>query len=595
MASISKNNIVCAYRLNDQDSYAYALQYKALHELDDEQLVPLPCTNTHILANYSDFLDQVENPLYDAINQDLVNRTIYAVVLMPFVPGGFYDGTDIISSTSRISRLYQTLNKNVNNIYFNRQIFKRFDEIDAQNYLICTRIDGVNLTVDRWFNNLQNFKYSLAVEGNFYIDAYSAYTYAGAKDYESEIVAFGNDFAPKLNLAIQKTAIYNNVADPVFPSIRNDSIFWGYGADRGARGFFKSSPFSRVFFYNADFDGALDIRNPSSRSWPAVALSQGYMATAGCLSASNTSVFLRPRPFFDCMSRGATLGEAFLFSQPLLDSSMVCFGDPLQIFQFREPVVDDGLLPIVESWQNMQENFAKTAALLFRKAQIAETLRNYVALGTDEKVITDLMYKFDAIYVSYNDTRWKYDLQPLFNYFSKYATQLNQKRQVVLYDNLDTFLQNAQLEIRKIPPKISDVLLQTKLDDAFIQGINPASIYPIGSWVFEADLEHYFGEYRFYNFDLEVARTLDDFDNNKQIIIKDSLTNNANWFYEEGDNTFKPFVGTGLTSAYEGKKVRYVSSASEYLERGLFYWFRFRQKDELETFDWRYFEILIYR
>lgn len=77
--------------------------------------------------------------------------------------------------------------------------------------------------------------------------------------------------------------------------------------------------------------------------------------------------------------------------------------------------------------------------------------------------------------------------------------------------------------------------------------------------------------------------------------MKDSLTSSEGWFYEEGDNTFKQFLSTGLTSAYEGKKVRYVSSDSESLQRGLFYWFRFRQKDELETFDWRYFEVLVYR
>lgn len=508
MASISKNNVICVYRENDQDSYDYALQYQSLHQLDSEQLVAIPCTNTHILANYSDFLDQVETPIYDAITNDLANRTIYAVVLMPFVPGGFTDGTDIISSTSRISRLYQTLTKDTQNIYFNRQIFKRFDEIDAQNYLICTRIDGVNITVDRWFNNLQNFKASLAVEGNIYIDAYSSYTYSGAKNYEAEIVAFGNELAPKLNLTIQKTAVYDAAVDPVFPSIRNDSIFWGYGAERGARGFFKTTPFSRIFFYNADFDGALDIRSTSSRSWPAVALSQGYMATAGCLSASDASRFLRPKPFFDCLFRGATLGEAFLFSQPFLDSTMVCFGDPLQVFQFRDREIADGLLPIVEAWQNMQEDFGKTAALLYRKGQIAEFLREYVALGTDEKVITDLMYKCDAIYNAFANDRWKYDLQPLFKYFSNYATQLNKQKPTILYEDLNTFLENAKLETQNISPKIADILLQIKNDSFFVASINQSNIYPVGSWVFEAELEHYFGEYRFYNFELEVAQTL---------------------------------------------------------------------------------------
>jgi hypothetical protein len=82
-------------------------------------------------------------PIFAAMNSGtLVNRNVFGFVLMPFVPGGFYDGENIVSATSRLSRMQSSYARNNTNPIYNRQIFKRFNDDDAINFMICSRIDG---------------------------------------------------------------------------------------------------------------------------------------------------------------------------------------------------------------------------------------------------------------------------------------------------------------------------------------------------------------------------------------------------------------------------------------------------------------------
>ena len=65
--------------------------------------------------------------------------------------------------------------------------------------------------------------------------------------------------------------------------------------------------------------------------------------------------------------------------------------------------------------------------------------------------------------------------------------------------------------------------------------------------------------------------------------------------FEDYNGDFRPFDGNGITSNYEGRKIRYTNQDEEILERGEFYWFRIRQKDDLQEFEWRYFRTIVFR
>ena len=118
--SITTNNVVFVYRAGDSDSLEVARYYQSLHDLDDRQLISVPCSDTEILDNETEFNTQVLNPLDDALYGSaslLINDeygsflNIWVIILGYNVPGGFYDDFDIISSTSRISRINYSYSK----------------------------------------------------------------------------------------------------------------------------------------------------------------------------------------------------------------------------------------------------------------------------------------------------------------------------------------------------------------------------------------------------------------------------------------------------------------------------------------------------
>jgi hypothetical protein len=588
MADFAKENLICVYRQNDSDSYAFALRYKNIYDLDDDQIVAIPCSNVEIVADYLTFMAEVESPISVALSSGtLANRSVYGIVLMPYVPGGFYDNGNIVSSTSRLSRMKSSYSRNTQNPIYNRQIFKRFDESDALSHMICSRIDGPNSVVEKWFENIENTNFRLLATGDFFLDSYSAYTYDGSSDYESELKTFGQDYLNRLGVGMQLTTRIKATKDPFFPSLTNDSFYWGWGADRGSTSFFKTTPHLRGFFYNADKDGALTVRNITGRTWPLLAIRSGYVATAGSMKADDAKEYLRPTPFMDALYRGATLGEAFIFSQPYLDSSVCCLGDPLQVFQFPTPLDTNTLVPLNQSWQNMEDYLAKAVISDYRRSNVIKNLRNKIANGTDEQVQVDLLYPFNDLYNKYNDRSWRSDFYLVTKDFFNYATGLNRKQYDITYNSISDYLSYTG-------NKVSDIILETLPDANWVNQIDAANIKTIGSWDFVTELEHYYGEFRFYNIELEVAQFYDDFDLGQQIFIKKTFDDTTNWYYEDLDGNYQPFSSNGITSNYVGRKIKYASQSTELLSRGEYYWFRVRQIDELQTFDWRYYQMIIY-
>ena len=98
--------------------------------------------DSEILSSEAVFNTQLLNPINNAITNsaELANRTIWGIVLGYNIPGGFRSGSDIISSTSRISRYSSSFSKKIKNKLYNRSVFQRFDSSDAERAVICSRI-----------------------------------------------------------------------------------------------------------------------------------------------------------------------------------------------------------------------------------------------------------------------------------------------------------------------------------------------------------------------------------------------------------------------------------------------------------------------
>lgn len=586
-ATIGPENVVVVYRQADSESQEFAERYQSIHGLSSDQLVAVPCSAIEILADYDTFASEVETPLANALaSSPLSDYTIYAIVLMPRVPGGFYHGGDIISSTSRLSRIGHAFSKKTLNPLFDRKTFKRFDSVDMQFARICTRFDSPTGAITReWFDNSENALRQMFVTGTFYFDPYSAFHNAGASQYEEELLYFHDNLLQRLGLEVVSSFQVDPYIDPLIPSVQQDSFFWGWGADRGSLTYFKTTTALRGFFYNGDFSGAQSMRDIDSRAWPLLAIRKGYVATAGAMSDPTIGGFLRPTPLFDAMFRGATLGEALLFSVPHLDWTMAFFGDPLMRFTFPSDLGEVELVDFDRAWQTMADCTAKSIINIYRKTQLAEELANYIIGGSDMEAALDLVKPANVLKNVNNDTSWKNDYICLSKALINTSTIRNQTTYERHFTTLPYYLSQTE-------NKVTEILLDTLQNDAVKNAIDPRFIEEEGTWDLTFELEHTPGTFAFYHFELDVSATA-DFDD--IIISKDSFDSLTGWYYEDSEGNYQPLGVNGLTSNYAGKNVRYVSQEGENLQRGSYYYFRIRQKDQLTTFPAREFRQVIYR
>jgi len=585
--AIGPENVVVVYRRDDGESREFAERYRDFYSLDNNQLVDVPCSQIEIVANYGKFQDEVETPLKSALNTGpLDDRTVFAVVLMPRVTGGFYDGGDIISATSRISRMYHPFLKKEKNPLYNRQTFKRFDGNDADIGLICTRFDSPTAAITtEWFDAAEEAARQVFVKGKFFFDPYSAYHRAGAEDYELELLFFFNGLLQRLGLDIETTVRVDPYDDPLISSLENDSFYWGWGADRASLSFFKSSIHLRTFFYNADFDGAEVMRSIDARSFPVLAIRSGYAATAGHMSNPGIDGFLRPCPFFDGLFRGATLGETLLFSVPHLNWTTAFFGDPLMQILFPEDFDDTGLVNVDVAWGNMANNLAQSIVNIFRKSNIIKNLRDEILKGKDLNVSLALVNPMEEVFKNYNLVSWRNDYVNVVKSLINFATARN-------ITNFDRHFPKLNEYLARTDNKVTEILLETLQNKELIDTIDEEFIETEGSWDLEFVLEHEQGTFAFYHFELEVSDK-EDFSN--ILLNKKSREDISGWFFENSEDDFETLTNNGLPSSFAGRNVKYVNQGGESLTRGVFYYFRIRQSDQLRTFDFRTFKRVIYR
>ncbi len=586
---LSKDNLVCVYRNNDDYSFSIAKKYADIYKLNNNQIIGINCSNIEILPSYETFLDEIENPILQALSDSSRSfLSVYAIVLMPFVPGGFLYNNNIISSTSRLSKIYHNFSYNIYNNLYNRQSFNKFNGEDALSSLICTRIDGPESVVENWIDNIKIAKDSLNVNGRFYFDAYSNYNFNESVKYNLDLLDFADKYKDLLGLEFIQTSKPATGKDAFFSKIESDSFFWGWGADLGSISFFRQTPSIRGFFYNADLNGARSIRDINSRSWPLLAIRQNYIATAGSLGATDATSFLRPSPFFNCLFKGGTLGESFLYSQPKLNSNICCFGDPLSNFIFPSSVEIDTSIDPDFAWSKMQDYYSKSISYLYRKSSVLKDLRQYTLTGSEESFQLKFVYLIDDLSKEFNDFSWKNTFIILTNKFINFYIDRNSTSLPFFYPSLNQYLSYSG-------NKISSLILETYKDNNIINSLEDKFLYKVGSWYFEDILINNMDDFRFFNFELEVAETLQDLNDGNLIFKKDSFEDSSNWFYEDENSNFKPIASSGITSNFAGKKIRYISKDNETLVRGNFYWFRFRQKDELFNFPWRYYKNIIYQ
>jgi len=584
--ALSSENVVVVYCLGDLASEDFADHYVSRHSLDASQKIGVPCTpNKEILDDEATFNSEILTPLKTAIDAlESGGRPIHAVVLGFGVPGGFRDGDDIISSTARVSRIHHSFSKKLRNDLFDRKTFKLFDATDAQFAIVAARIDAPKLTIAKeMVDKGAELERQFFANGTFYIDPYSDRHGPFAQEYENSILNFQARTLPKLNLNSFSTIFLDPYVDVIIPAVEDDSFVWSWFTDRGASTFFKDTNAARIFFYNADFDGAETVRNVAERRWPILAIQNGYFSTAGAMSDPTIEGFLDPTAFFETILNGGTIGEAYMFSVPFLDWTMTFFGDPLVLFSFPTQDILTIELNVEEAIRLMSIDLARSIARYIRRSDLIEQARNTVVFSEDIDTEVPLLLPIENLSrinaLSRANTIYARVSNELFAYGENVLRNRDKDNPQPTFDDL---LTQAGFQVSELVVNAVSNNLQT---------ISDSNILPQGQWQLEVPILDEVGSFAFYHFVLQVS---DQSDFSNILLTVDSSLDNTNWEFEKEVNEFEQVEPIGVKSNFAGRRVRYTSKSDEFLPRAQVFYFRIRQEVNAIPFAFREFEEIIY-
>lgn len=619
--AISKDNFIVVYIIGVSDSLDFAEYYAEKHDMDtvnrnpsgveinsgtvgginwevNGQLVGIESADTsEILESEDSFYTNILNPLKAALGADELNdRTIWGIVLGYKVPGGYdyvdeYTDAHVISATSRISRINHDFDLKLKNRLYNRQVFKRYDQEDADFALICSRIDAPPdnlLQAKEFVDNAEELRRQLFVDGTFYIDPYSDQIGSEADAYKASLEGFRDNIIPKLNLDSFSTQFLDPYIDVTIPFVQDDSFTWSWHSGQADDDFFQFTSYPRAFFYNADRNGGFTIRDENSKTWPILSMRAGYSCCASAMSDPTVEGFLNPTAFFFALSRLSTVGEAYLYSLPFVDWTMTLFGDPLIHISFPNAVTEDiESLDSDQLWEEMSKDTSRIAAEYWQKEQYLDDLRTAIVDSQIVDVEVSLLRAAHLMYTMYSLQNRKslisISVSSLFDYPIKLYTGIFGTSVKSLEDYLD--LTNY---------KVSELLLEIQNEE-----VSEENTYEEGWWELEHEIQDdYFG-FLNYHFELEV------YDNEgmtgSTVFSSDSFSLDG-WSYELSLKNYTTIPVGGIPSSYVGRKVRYQSrkddsiSLNEYLTRGQTYYFKIRQYDAVEgtLFPWTTYSDIIW-
>jgi uncharacterized protein (TIGR03790 family) len=526
------------------------------------QLIPVPCTGDEILANYATFQSQIENPLLTQLsNEYLAANDPWIIIVGYGIPGGFYQDGNVISTQSRLSRMGHTPSWGMSNPLFGNYAYSTYDSETAEIALIVSRIDAPTLSdAMAMVDNIKYVQRKSVANGLFMFDKYATIDTdeygiqdANELNYLQDLTDFETLTLPILNMTTFKTTFWDEYTDVVIPRCITDTFLWAWKADRTGYSFFENNTYSRIFLYNADTDGGGTMRDADDKRWPLVALTQGYAASAGATSDPLPEGYLRPKPFFNVLFQGGTIGEAFLASCPNLDWTVGLFGDPLIIAKFPNGQTLQTGYSLVEGFGLMSRDLQDALGYKSYGDTIVQNAFNSVFSSNDVDTIIDL---------SNAANRMKNVYQQTTNEFSNLVAAFENFPGTDLLGFLTTNSLQISKQIVAINPSLA---------------ITSSLLLTSGSWYFETPILSISTNYDLFQFELQVSLTEDFSD---VILDLNTATSITGWTYEVEQNTFNAVPVEGVTSSYVGRRVRFTAASQQYFSSATTYYARIRQTNE---------------
>ena len=561
--SISSENILFVYRDSDTESIEIAELYKSIYNLSDEQMLSISTPFTDILDSYEDFYNYIEYPIYNKIQDISSTNDIFVIVLGFNIPYAFnmgdpyifdpYSVVNTISSTSRLSNINHIFSPKTDNYLYNKQIYNSYNENNAQYSMICSSLSfSTKEIVYRSLLNSVNVKNQKFIYGKFYFNPYNSDTSIDGNIYKDELLKFQNLYLDKNNIDYTITKESPSGYNSFFPNMNNDSIGWTWTSGEVDSSFFGNSNNYRVFFYNADSNDVLSIKDEDSNQWGKICMNAGYMTCATSVGDTEINDFLRPLPFFQWITQDVTIGECFLYSCPFLNWTIGLFGDPMVTFRFSNQnnislsAVDDTKIDENEIWRLLKEDASRILSYLFNRKQLSISTLNVIINSYDPLFeIATLEY---ANILKRNNTD-----DQISKYVSLFLSEVISYPGKRFYNSelTNAFALNDYLTQHEY--KISDRLL----DNCFARSIvDQDNLFDDYYFFIEFNLPEE-NNTSFYNFYLEIAKDR-DFDN--IVFTSDSIVDQDSWFFEKYNYTFENIPTGGVPYSYYNKRIKFAPS-----------------------------------
>lgn len=591
--NITPDEVIFVYNINVSGSEEVAQYYRDKRGLPQSNLVgldmpiPNPPSSCETPITKSQFTSTILEPLRNAIGSISDSQSdsgmafqSTVIVLGYGTPLSYVeDDGEIIAIASRLHRLSYSYESKMPNPTYDRKTFKFFGSTDSNQLFITAILDGPTVAaVKKLIDRGVDVSNQPVVTGKLSIDPYGLRLTDADQDYESDILDFVNNSASNLGLTTSVTVEIDSedpYEEPTVAFLRGESFYWGWFEPSYSKDLLFTQSNKRVFLYNADNDSACQIhyyengspfQPDGSDPWCNIAINvePGYASCAGSVDAPGSDAYLRPRPFFEALHQGASIGEAFLFASPYVNWKTVLIGDPLTTVVFPSDVPftmlpDNVALSNNESIRMIKESIEESLAWGYRQARLTKWIREFNVESTNIAEEIELLYAA---------AKWenRKKIETHNNLISRAAESL------VTYINATTGL-TLPVWLSAQQAKMSVLLnnLLTTLGSGSVDTDN--LLYPEGHWDYDFEYTHL--RETFENLHFQVQMSIDS-DFLQTVIDVNSFDDTTGWSYESEPYLFVQLVTSGLSSNFSGRKIRYTSPVDMYLTRGDIFHVRWR-------------------
>lgn len=595
--NITPDRVIFCYRDNDAASRRVAEYYQVARELDNDHLIPLPCVSDNIITE-DQYEIQIEIPLLNALagltGADMTGAgvisgyelPIWVIILGYNIPHIYTVGSDgeKIAIASRLHRLRQPKQYKLPNFTYDRRgNWKYFDSVDAEDVYITAIIDGpTEAAAKKLIDRSIDVDNQIFMTGKVYLDPYGKKLTSSQLEYQDDILDFITNSVSNLGLDTQITVdVQDPYGEPLTARFEHDSFYWGWYTPRYSRNLFLNQNERRAFLYNADDDAAADISATfdvnGSDPWCTLAINiePGYASCAGAVDAPDENAYLRPRPFFESLHRGATLGESFLYASPFLSWKIVLIGDPMLVVNFPDEIPPDEDVSNDNTQVIITDDVPNHEVIRQSKELIEESLGYALRQSRLTQELVDRNYLSQSIIEEY------YMLEDLVKWRDAKSPETRYNLHVpVVASLLEYILTTTQLTLPQWlavrNEKISEFFNNTL--NTMASDVVPSSyIYPQGEWQYEFVYFHDIHTLEYVHFTLQVSA---DESIGSDILEISSLDERVGWYYANELYDFTPFTELGFPSNFAGRRVRYISPAKYRLTRTEIYYVRWRAFSE---------------